>query len=52
MTSVNLGNTLEYHKIQESLRSENFTDYYLCYRIFLYFFLDPKRYYTNTKSLN
>ena len=27
MTSVNLGKTLEYRKIQESLRSGNLTEY-------------------------
>ena len=30
MTSANLGKTLEYLKIQESLPSKNLTEYYLC----------------------
>ena len=34
MTSVNLEKNLEYFKIQESLRSENLTKYYLCKGIF------------------
>ena len=37
MTSIKLGKTLEYLKIQESLRSENLIEYYLCERIFLCF---------------
>ena len=41
MTSVNLGKTLEYLKIQESLRSENLTEYHLCKKIILYVFLYP-----------
>ena len=49
MTSVNLEKTLEYPKIQESLPTENLTEYYLCKRIFLYVFLYPERYYTSTK---
>ena len=40
MTSVNLEKTLEYFKIQESLRSENLTEYYFsCKGIFLCFSL-------------
>ena len=39
MVSVNLGKTLEYPKIQESLRSENLTEYYLCKGVFLCFSL-------------
>ena len=35
MTSVNLEKTLEYFKIQESVLSENLTEYYLY--IFIYF---------------
>ena len=34
LTSVNLEKTLEYLKIQESLRSENLTKYYLCKGLF------------------
>ena len=34
MTSINLEKTLEYPKIQESLRSENLTEYYLCKGMF------------------
>ena len=49
MTSVNLEKTLEYLKIQESLRSENLTEYYLCKGIFLYVFLYPERYYASKK---
>ena len=49
MTSVNLEKFLEYLKIQKSLRSENLTKYYLCKGIFLYVFLDPERYHTNTR---
>ena len=39
MTSFSLEKTLEYLKIQESLRSENLTECYLCKGIFLYVFL-------------
>ena len=39
MTSVNLEKSLEYLKIEESLRFENFIEYYLCEGIFLYVFL-------------
>ena len=42
VTSVNLGKTFEYLKIQESIRSENLTEYYLCKGIFLYVFLYPE----------
>ena len=49
MTSVNLEKTLEYLKIQESLRSENLTEYCLSKGIFLYVFLYPERYYTSKK---
>ena len=49
MTFVNLEETLYYNKIQESLRSKNLTEYYLCKGIFLYVFLYPERYYTRTK---
>ena len=35
MTTVNLGKNLEYLKTQESLRSENLAEYYLCKGIFL-----------------
>ena len=49
MTSVNLEKTLKYLKIQESLRSENLTEYCLCKGIFLYVFLYPERYYTSKK---
>ena len=38
MTSVKLEETLKYFEIQESLRSENLTKYYLCKGIFLYIF--------------
>ena len=37
MTSINLGKTIEYLKIQESLLSENLTEYYLCKGILLCF---------------
>ena len=37
MMSVNLEKSLEHLKIQESLRSENLTEYYLCKGIFLFF---------------
>ena len=50
MTSVKLGKTLEYLKIQESLPSENLTEYYLCKGIFLFAFLYPERYYKSTKE--
>ena len=49
MTFVNLEETLDYNKIQESLRSKNLTEHYLCKGIFLYVFLYPERYYTRTK---
>ena len=55
MKSANLEKTLKCLKIQESLRSENLTEYYLCKGIFLYVFIYPERYYTTTKydkSLN
>ena len=39
VTSVNLEKTLEYLKIQESLPSENLTEYYLRKRIFFHVFL-------------
>ena len=39
MMSVNLEKTFKYLKIQESLRSENLTGYYLCKVIFLCFSL-------------
>ena len=42
MTSVKLEETLKYFEIQESLRSENLTKYYLCKGIFLYFFFTLK----------
>ena len=38
MTSFNLGKILQYFKIQENLRSENLTKYYLCKEIFLFFY--------------
>ena len=38
MTSVNLGKSLKYFKIQENLQSENLTEYYLCKGVFLYVF--------------
>ena len=38
MTSVKLEETLKYFEIQESLRPENLTKYYLCKGIFLYIF--------------
>ena len=50
MTFIKLEKTLEYSKIQESLLSENLTNYYLCKGIFLYVFLCPERYSTNTKQ--
>ena len=55
MTRFNLGKTLKHLKIQESLRSENLTEYWSFKGIFLYAFLYHERYYTNTKwnkSLN
>ena len=55
MTSVNLEKALEYLQIQDGLRSENLTGYYICKGIFLYIFLETERYYTSTKlnkSLN
>ena len=39
MTSVSLGKTLDYLKIQESIWSENLTEYYLYKGIFLCFSL-------------
>ena len=45
MTSVNLEKTLEYLNIQESLRCENLTEYYLCKRMFLRFYLPRKTLY-------
>ena len=50
MMTVNLGKILEYLKIQESLRSNILTDYYLCKGIFLYVFLYPKRYHKSTNK--
>ena len=38
MASFKLGKTLDYRKIQESLRSENLTEDYLRKGIFLYVF--------------
>ena len=49
MTSVNLEKTLEYLKMQESLRSENLTGYYLGKSIFLHVFLNFGGCYTRTK---
>ena len=49
MTSVNLEKTLEYLKMQESLRSENLTEYYLGKSIFLHVFLNFGGCYTRTK---
>ena len=43
MRSVNLEKTLEYLKIQEIVRSENLTAYYLCKGITLKVFLYPER---------
>ena len=51
MTSINLEKSLEYLKIQESLRSENLTEYYLCKWVFLNVFLYSERYYTSTKQI-
>ena len=48
-TSFNLEKTLEYLKIQESLRSENLTEYYSCKGIFSYFSLYTERYINSTK---
>ena len=42
MTSVNFKKTIEYLKIQESLRSENLTKYYLCKKSFHMFFCTLK----------
>ena len=39
MTSVNLQKTLEYLEIQERLRSENLTEYYIYQELFLHGFL-------------
>ena len=44
--TVNLEKILEYFRIQESLRPENLTKYYLCKEIFPYVFFYPKKYYT------
>ena len=41
--------TLKYHKAQESLRSENHANNYLCKGIILNVFLYPEGYYTRTK---
>ena len=49
MTSVNLEKTFEYLKIQESLRSENITKYYLCKGLFLCFSLLWKILYNKYK---
>ena len=38
MTYFNFGKTLEYLKIQESLRSKKLTEHYLCQGIFYMFF--------------
>ena len=50
MRSVNLEKTLEYFKIQEILRSENLTAYYLCKGITLEVFLYPERHIIQAKS--
>ena len=44
MASVDLEKNLKCLKMQESLRSENLTEYYFCKVVFLYGFLYPKRY--------
>ena len=38
ITSVNLGKSLKYLKILESLQCENLTEYHLCKGILLYVF--------------
>ena len=40
---------LKYLEIQEGLRSENRTKYYLCKGICVYIFSNPERYITSTK---
>ena len=50
MRSVNLEKTLEYLKIQEIVRSENLTAYYLCKGITLEVFLYPERYIIQAQS--
>ena len=49
MTSVNLEKVHEYLKVQESLRSENHTKYYLRKETVLKAFLYPEGYYTYTR---
>ena len=48
ISSIILGKALKYVKIQESLRSENLAEYYLCKGMFLFIFLLTERYWTNT----
>ena len=50
MTSIYLEKNLGYLKIEESLRSENLTEYCLCKGIFSYVFLYPEIYYTSTNQ--
>ena len=49
MTSANLEKIVEYPTIEENLRYENLTEYYLCKGIFLYVFFYPVKHYTRTK---
>ena len=50
MKSVNLEKTLEYLKIQENLRSENFGEYYLSIQEYFDILLGtPKTCFTSTK---
>ena len=51
MTSVKFEKTLEYFKIQESLRPENLKKYYLCKGIFLYDFLYHEIYKHEVKQI-
>ena len=48
MVSINLEKTLEYHKIQESLRSENFTTDYFCVKEYFEMFFSMFFYTSKT----
>ena len=49
MMSVNLEKTFEYHAIQESLRCENFAEYYLCIKQYFDMFFSTRKHLTNKK---
>ena len=49
MTSIKLEKNLEYRNLQESIRYENLTEYYLCKEISLYVLLYYEQHYASTK---